>query len=104
MGIIQNWIARKKERERLQESYEDDDRIRSKIGERKQSHNERVLKQLIEEDRQEAIKEALHWTDKVNKLKEKEKARNFMKFNQSWFDDRSNVIKQPFLFGGRGTW
>ena len=41
---------------------------------------------------------------KVQKLRDKQKARDFMKFNPTWFNDESNVIKQENVFGGNSGW
>ena len=104
MGIVQRFLERKRQRKLQEEAYEDDDRVRENVYSKKIPHNERVLRSHLEEERQEAIKEALQWTEKVQKLKDKQKAREFMKFNPTWFNDESNVIKQPFLFGSNSSW
>lgn len=97
MGLIGNFINRSRERKRKIEEYEENDRISSGIDERKESHNERELKKVLEKERQEAIKEALIWEEKCRQLRERKHSRDAMKFNPGMFNNDS-ILKEKNLF------
>lgn len=56
MGMLQDFIARWKERKSKSKEIEDDIRIHEKIVEKKKSANERELEGYLEEERQKQIK------------------------------------------------
>ena len=90
MGLIGNILERARERKRMQQGYEDNDRIVSNFETKKLSHNERELIKVLEKERQKSIKEALILEEKKRILLEKENARNFMKFERSHFLNGGN--------------
>jgi hypothetical protein len=101
MNFIQNFLARRKEKENKLKDWQENDDVYRVGTERKQSHNERELKKILEQERQEAIKEALHWEEKCRQLRERKKSRDMMKFNPQMWNDNS-ILKQnnQFLRGG----
>ena len=101
MGFIKDFLERRKERDLRMRTAEDDDRIFSTIHERKQSHWEREMIKGLEKEKQQCIKEALHWENKKRMADEKLKARNMMKFNPEMFNNES-ILKEKkiFLRGG----
>lgn len=101
MGFIQDMLRKRKERDMKLKAYEDDDFIVNNVGQRKLSHNERVLIKSLEEERQECIKETLLWDAKKRKAEDLLKTRNFMKFNPEHFN-QDTILNQKnmFLKGG----
>jgi len=91
MGIIKDFIQRARERRLKESEFKDNDRIINSIEEKKKSHNERVLAELLEEERQEYIKEALKWEERKRKLLEKKKANDMMHFNRDLFSGDWNA-------------
>lgn len=59
MGIIQEFRARKKEKEMKQRALEDEDRIINDIRRRKLSHNEREMIAVLKAEKEKYLKEAL---------------------------------------------
>jgi hypothetical protein len=101
MGLIKDFIARKRERESRFSNAQEDDRIFRTINERKQSHEERVIIKGLEEDKQKALKETLHWENKKRQCEDRLHSRNMMKFNQGMFQNDSMLKeKDKFLRGG----
>lgn len=101
MSLLKDFILRSKARKSRMSDYEDGERIAHTIDERKKSHNERVLAELLEEERQLNIKEALDWEKKKRAMQDKLKARQMMKFNPEFFN-KDVVLNQKniFLRGG----
>ena len=85
MGLIQNLIAKYKERKERAEAYEDDDRARTNFEQRKLSNNERELNTYLENQRQNRINSML------NQFKEREK-------HEYWHKD---IIRQKNIFGNQ---
>ena len=101
MGIISNFLARRKSNENRQKDYEDNDKIIGNIEEKKKSHAERELIKVLESEKQTAIKEALREEEKCRQLRERVKAREMMKFNPEFFNNDTILHqKSIFLNGG----
>jgi hypothetical protein len=101
MGILKDFANKNSERKRKFQSAQDDDRIYGTIDERKKSHGERELIKVLEQERQEHIKEALVWEEKRRQAEERLRAREMMSFHPEFFNNQS-ILKenQNFLRGG----
>lgn len=101
--IIENSIAKTT----MRKQYENEDKVVTGIQQRKLSHNERVYNQLMEEYRQEKIKEGIKMMEEKRKADERNKEKNFMKFNPELFREspENSILKQPNIFcGGNRIW
>ena len=96
--MIREFIEKARNKDRKWKEMQEDDRLVNRLEERKLPHNERVLNKLLEEEKQEAIKDAVTEITRVNKLKEKQRESDFMKFNPEWFSDDNCILKQENIF------
>jgi len=104
MGLLKEFLDRRNANKRRFQEYEDNDRVVNVVEERKKSHNERELIQILENERQQNIKDALRWEDKKRIAQEKLKSRGMMKFNPEFFNnDESNILRQKNLFLNGGN-
>lgn len=67
MGILHNFIERKREREQGMKQAEDNDKIFSDIERKKLSHNEREILGILKREREEHLKDALRWEERRRK-------------------------------------
>lgn len=101
MGVIDKFINNFKSRNAKFKEYQEDERIQRQLSERKLSHNERILNKLLEEERQKQIRNQLDFMVKKRKMEDLNKQRNFMKFNQEWFNNNS-ILNQKNVFKSSG--
>ena len=94
--MIKEWIDNWKEKQRQFKSFDEFERHKEKIAERKLPHNERVLNTLLEEERQKQIKRDLKLLKLKRKFEEKKNMRDSMKFNSSLFKDNTFVQERMF--------
>jgi len=101
MGIIKDFLARKREKEERFKQFQEQDNIVNSVEERKTSHAERELKKILEKEKQDTIKLALYWESKKQQQEDLLRSRNAMKFNPEFFNNTS-ILKQKnnFLNGG----
>lgn len=85
MGLIQDLVAKYKERKERISGYAEDDKIRTTFEQRKLSNNERELNDYLEKERQKRI------DGMVNRFKERDK-------QEYWHKD---IISQKNIFGGQ---
>lgn len=93
MGFIADFLRKSKERKERINSMNEQDGAVSGLETRKLSHNERELNKILERDKQEAIREALHWEEQRRKAKERTQARKMMMFDDNLFSDDNNLLK-----------
>jgi hypothetical protein len=97
MGIVDNFINNFKSRNEKWKEFQENDKLNNQLEERKLSHNERILRKLVEEQRQEEIKRQLKFLSWKQQRDEQRKAREFMKFNPKLWNDNS-VLRQKNIF------
>lgn len=102
MGFIKDILQKSRERKDKLRSYQDEDRVVETIRQRKLSHDERVLIESLEEEKQKYIKEANYWEKKRRQYEERSKARSMMSFNPEFFQNDS-ILKEKNMFL-RGGW
>ena len=59
MGILKNFLNHYREKKEKIKEYEDNDKITTRLEQKKKNANERELERYMEEDRQRAIQNAL---------------------------------------------
>ena len=103
MGILNNFLSRRKETENRFSDASLNDRIMSEVDNRKRSHSERELIQVLEKEHQVALKDALYWEEKRRQAYELLKARQSMKFNPEFFNGPS-ILKDNHNFLRGNLW
>lgn len=96
--MLRDIFERIKNRDAKWKGLKEDDRLMNRLEERKLPHEERVFIDILKQQKKEAIHDAIIESDKVEKLKEKQKQRNLMKFNPEWFSDDNCILKQENIF------
>ena len=81
MGLIENFIRRRRERNEKEDDYEDLDKIHSNIERKKLSHAEREVRSILKKEHEESLKDFLRWDAKKNKAEEILREREFMRGN-----------------------
>ena len=97
MGIFNNIFGRNNERDEKIKLLEEDRRINKILDERELSHDERLLKKSMEEDRQNSIRKALELDTKRRVIEDKIRSRESMRFNSELFNNKS-ILKDDNNF------
>ena len=79
MSFISNLINRSNKGNLKEKEWEEDDKIHTRIETKNKSHNERELLKILENQRQESIKEALRLENQRRMSEERLVGRNMMK-------------------------
>ena len=96
MGLLQNAMAKFRERNRRVGDIEDEFRAQQKAREKMLTSDERELERFIEEQRQRDIKAELEY---FRKKKEAEERRTFMLDKKNIFNKQKNLFnKQRNIF------
>lgn len=103
MGFVKNILDRAKERKEKLREAEDNDRVFNSLEQKKLPHNERELMKVLEEERQELIKQALYWENKKRQMLDRKKSGDAMKFNPEIFHN-DVITNQKNIFLNGGNW
>ena len=96
---IKSIVSRWKEKKQAEKDYIENERMVSKLDQRKLSHHERVLNTLLEQNRQEYIKKQLDFEIARRRNQDKQKARTMLgSSNKLWKDN--SLMKTKNLFKG----
>ena len=67
MGLLKDFIERKRERNRKENEFEDADKISSNIERKKMSHNEREVAAILRKEAEKNFKDTLKWEEERRK-------------------------------------
>lgn len=70
MGLIQNFLNRRRERESKLRDFEETDHIVNNIERKKLSHNEREIVAILRKEKETEMKKALMWEEKRRQSEE----------------------------------
>lgn len=95
---LRSFIERYKARKQATKDYESNEKMVETFNQRKLPHNERVLNKLLEQNRQERIKEQLEYELIRRRNQDKQSARNMLSSdNKLWKDNSLMKTKNLFI-------